>query len=87
MHRILVRPPPPFALGAAAVAGGKAEVLLRQGVTLLLALAAVGVIEREHARNGSVADRRPRERSPRVGAAVHLSSGSADDRGSSGVGA
>jgi hypothetical protein len=87
MHGILVRPPPPFALGTAAIAGGKAEVLPRQGTTLLLVLATpVDVVERKHAGSGSVASWRPREWSPRVDVTVHLSSGAADDRGSSGRG-
>jgi hypothetical protein len=52
-HRIPVRPPPLSASGHRSVAGGEARGLPRQGLVLLLALAApVSVITCEHARSG-----------------------------------
>ena len=51
MHHIPVRHPPPSASRAAAVAGGEAKGLPRQGPTLLIAPAPpIGVIGLEHAR-------------------------------------
>ena len=58
MHRISVRPPSAVCIGAhrgaAAIAGGEAGGLPRQGPTLLLALAAlVGIVRRGGQRSGS----------------------------------